>query len=340
MAFCMYCGAQLADGEEHICPNAPKEKQETTEFNQVNIGTNPMNQSQPKQEETTGASSEMAAFTQSSNAGQQQNQWNNGNMNQTQQNQWSNVNMGQTQQNQWANGNMGQPATPQFDQMKEKSGMYLKQLADAWIGILKSPMKYGAALIENQNISVAVGLFMIRAILTAILGVSIANGYNKILNFFGGDEGLKCNLFLIFIICCAGSVLFTLIYSGLMYIGVQLCKGNATFKRVLIATSAGAVSVSVIQVLSIILYFVSPTVGIIVFFISALPGYIVANSLVANMSRLNVERKPYVYAAVIVVAFILYYLVYKFGISNIFHDGEIWDSIKDSIRDSMGYYNY
>ena len=223
-------------------------------------------------------------------------------------------NMGYSNQ---ANGTNNQ----QFDRAKQVSTAYFKQLADTWLGILKRPFSEGEKFAKSQNMSVAIGLLVIQALLTGLFGLVLGSKYNSILQLGRYYGGGAANLPLIFICCLFGSLVFSAAMAGLLFVGSLIVKSKTNFMGMLCVVGARAVVIHLVQILAIVVALISVPWGIAVFSFSFVAGMFVVTPVVYEQMEVQSEAKPYVMMAVTLICFIvLYVLVFKIGMNMFIRD--------------------
>lgn len=295
MAFCGYCGKKLEEGQTCDCPEAVAER--TNSFantENVNQETNPVNnQNQPGINPVNN---------------QNQSQINPVN-NQTQQG----ANQGNTPNLSGVNQN-----NVQFEQMKEKSGAFLKDTLEAWLSIVKAPVTAGQEFVQSKKLQAGIGLIVFQAILTGIFGILLCSTINDVIgigsSLFGSSDSSSINLFLAFLLSVIGSLAFTAARVGLILGGVKIFKGTAEWQDLACLCGVRAVGISLMQIISIIMYFINKAYGVEIFVFGCVLGLIFILPGMLECTGVNKDKGIYMILIVSVLSLLVLYILYKIGI--------------------------
>lgn len=362
MAFCMYCGKPIEEGRTCDCPQSLEERSTDT-----SIGTNDRNtviptegvtninqmnhQGQP--EVNLAYNQEQAGVNSAYNQGQpgvnptynQEQPWVNPGYDQGQPRANPTYNQGQP----WMNPgyNQGQPeANPmyssnniQFEQMKQKSGAFLKDTFGAWISILKAPVTAGKRMIQANKFVAGIGLIVLQALLTGIFGILVCSTLNDILSigsYFSSSGGMSINLFFAFLLTVIGSLLMSAARVGLLLGGTRIFKGTGNWQKMVCICGVRAVGVSLIQIVSIVVYFLNPYYGIELFIFASITGFTFVLSRVLEHTGVSNDKGIYMIIGITVILFVVLYILYNIGLP-MYVPKEMKNSFKN-ISDILGYF--
>ena len=337
MAFCMYCGKKLEDGEVCNCNEAqaveenivdvqpedvtviPSMEEEQTNqgmsFEQVQQGyqDTPVQQEYPQQVQPQ----QMYQQDMQSQPMYQQNPQQD--MQSQPMYQQSFQQQGYQQNPQMQQGY--QQNSQQFNEMKEKSSMYLKELLNSWICILKQPVSLGRQFVTNGSHGIAIGLIVIQAILTAIFGCILAGKFNGAIksavastvgsyvselgSYASELNKYLCSLPTVFIISIVVSLISSFALAGLLLAGMKICKGqNTNYRNMLCAVGVRAVGISILQVVTLLMCLFSIVWAIIFFVVADVVGLLFLVPVVSAGSGMDENKLGYM-IFVVLIAFSL-----------------------------------
>ena len=295
MAFCMYCGKQIEEGEKCNCPESLAEKGKDT-----SIGMNDTN---------------MATSMESPQNLNQMNTPNQPGMNPM-----------------YSNNNA------QFEQMKQKSGAFLKDAFESWISILKAPVTAGKQMVQVKKFQSGIGLIGFQALLTGIFGILLCSAANDVLSIgsYFRSSGVSINLFLAFLLTVIGSLLMSAARVGLLFGGVKIFKGTADWQNLVCICGVRAVGVSLIQFVSIVVYFLNPFYGIMFFAFASVAGFVFALPCILEYTGVAIDKSVYMMIAITILSFVVLYILYQIGLPMYVPKG-MKDSFKN-ISDVLRYF--
>lgn len=289
MAFCMFCGRKLEEGE--IC----------------NCQSNVAEQSQIQNEEHSSGEQQQFDGNQQMNMqynGQQMNQPNNG-----------------PQMNQPYNGQQinQQQYQERFNQAKEVSGAYLQKLSGALIGILKKPSEEGKRFVASEDRKLSCGFLVMQAILSSIFFLIVFRKINSVVKTAGSYLGDIDGKYLInmpkaFVLTVIGSILLSLAIAALLYLGVKIMKGTATFWNMLCAVAVRSVGTSLFVLAGILVAFLNLTWGIVIFILSALVGLIFMIVAFQGGEMADQNKQVYIICGVAILSIVIFVILCRIGI--------------------------
>lgn len=314
MAFCMYCGKQLEDGEICSCQSVGNSMETPTEIPAEIPTENPIETAgvQLEKQQPFGQANMQQGTQQSFNpqgvqfAGQQINQ---------------------------------QQYQEKFNQAKEVSGAYLQQLWGALFGMLKKPVEEGKRFAALGDKKLAIGFFAIQAILSGIFSMVIfgkVNAVEKAASSFMGkvDSKYLFSLPKALLLTIIGSMILSFVVAGLLYVGVKILKGDTTFWKMACVAAVGSVGISIFLLLSIIVTFLNVTWGISIFALSSLVGLIFMIPVIQSAAALSENAQVYMISAVAILSIVAYFILFKIGMPMYVPAG-LKDSYKSVIK-SLG----
>lgn len=204
----------------------------------------------------------------------------------------------------------------QFEQMKQKSGAFLKDALEAWISILKAPVTAGKQIIELNKYQTGIGLIVFQALLTGIFGILLCSTVNDVLSIgsYLGTSDISINLFSAFLLTVIGSLLMSAARVGLLLGGAKLFKGTENWHNLVCICGVRAVGVSIVQLVSIVVYFINPAYGILFFVFSSVIGLIFSLPRILEYTGVSEDKGIYMVIGVIILLFIVLYILYKIGL--------------------------
>ncbi|MCI8408063.1 MAG: YIP1 family protein [Lachnospiraceae bacterium] len=273
MAFCMYCGKQIEEGETCNCPESLARKATDTP-----TGMNDMN------------------TTTSVEGLQNLNQMNGQN---------------QPEMNPMYSNNHAQ-----FEQIKQKSGALVKDVFASWISILKAPITAGKQMVQAKKFQTGIGLLVLQALLTGIFGILLCSGVNDILSFgsYFHSSDISINLFLAFLLTVIGSLLMSAARVGLLFGGIKIFKGTADWQNLVCICGVRAVGVSLVQIVSIVLYFLNPFYGVMFFVFASATGVIFSLPCILECTGVSNDKSIYMMIAIAILLLVVLYILYQIGL--------------------------
>lgn len=222
-----------------------------------------------------------------------------------------NMNQMNTQYQQRMNVQYQQKMNPHHQQ---KSG------SGAWISIVKSPVAAGNSFVQSSRYQAGIGLIVLQAVLTGIFGVSICYTINKEMNMgimelgsFFSDSAMSIDLFLAFVLTFSGSILLSIVRTGLLLGGIKISTGRADWKRVVCVCGVRAVGVNLVQVLSIVAVWKNLYLGIL-FAFSWIVGLIFMIPSILECVENFRNKSIYIIILVTILCLIALVILYDIGI--------------------------
>lgn len=312
MAFCMYCGKQLKEGENCTCPESMAESTKTSALHtqaeekqeqaNINLKKPILSKEEPVMEQVQSLMQQEQPVMEQVQPMMQQGQ---AMMNQSQP---------MMQQGQAMNNQMQWQSNMQFEQMKQKSGVFLSDTLKAFFAILKSPVTAGTTFVKEGNYITSIGLVVLQALFTAFYGCIVCSYVNKIFRIGYFSDAASIHLFLAFLLTFIGSCIMSAARTGLLTLGTMICKGNTDWKKNLCLCGARATIVSAFIVISMIITILNPGYGFLVFLISSIAGMAFALPLVTESLGVDKDKTVYLNIAVICILLLVMYLVLKVGL--------------------------
>lgn len=226
----------------------------------------------------------------------------------------------------------------QFEQMKQKSGAFLKDAFESWISILKAPVTAGKQMVQVKKFQSGIGLIVFQALLTGIFGILLCSAANDVLSIgsYFRSSGVSINLFLAFLLTVIGSLLMSAARVGLLFGGVKIFKGTADWQNLVCICGVRAVGVSLIQFVSIVVYFLNPFYGIMFFAFASVAGFIFALPCILEYTGVAIDKIVYMMIAITILSFVVLYILYQIGLPMYVPKG-MKDSFKN-ISDVLRYF--
>lgn len=352
MAFCMYCGAAIEEGKEHVCAGSSNAQTANMDFSNVNMGG--VQQNANGAPENNGAQQNVNEMPMNNGMGQNVNgmPMNNG-MGQNVNGMPMNNGMGQNMNGMPMNNGMGQNMNgmpmyngmpqnsqfnQQFNQASRQAGNYVGELFRSWMSIIKSPVEAGKKFVEKASIGLSIGLLVIQALLTSIFAL---------VALYGGE----LNLAKAFFLSLFGSAIFSAAFVGVFYLVVKLLKGETNITTALAVTGARAVPISVFQAGAVVVLLLakvleshSPMIYYIVcavWFFSAVAGVVFVTQVAFEHTGLDSAKIFWAMVIMLALVGIIDAIVYRVGLPLYFPE-ESRDSINMLFRvlGGSGYSSY
>lgn len=329
MAFCMYCGKKLEEGE--VCNCNETQVENVTDVQQEDVTVIPSAE--------TGQLNQGMSFEQAQQGYQQDVQPQQGYQQsvqpqqgyqqdvQSQQSYQQNMSQQAYQQNPQMQ-QMYQQNSQQFNEMKEKSTMYVKELLNSWICILKQPVVMGRQFVTTGSNSLAIGLIAIQAILTAIFGCVLAGKFNGAIkstvvssavgsyldlgSYAAELDKYLFSLPIVFLLSFVVSLIGSFALAGLLLAGVKICKGyNANYRSMLCAVGVRAVGISILQVVALLMCVFNLGWAIGIFIIADTIGLLLLVPVVSAGSGMDENKLGYMIFVVLIAFSIVTWLLAK-----------------------------
>jgi hypothetical protein len=283
MAFCAYCGKQIADGEICSC------QQQQTNQN-VNGGWQGQPQGQP----------------QMGWQGQPQQQPNP----QVYYQQASQV-YGQTsEQARQASAAAGQAAS----QYASQAGNILNETVGHVLLILKAPADAAKSFVVSANIKVSIVLVVLQAILSGLFSLCIVAKLNSLISiersrYLNYDYFSKGGAFGYTFLM---SIVFSIVFMLLAWAVAAISKGKSSYQQMLSVAGIRSTYLMPVALISIILFFIKPGYGITFFFLAG--AFITCSALIESLRvvpGINENLKTYlaVIAMIIFSIIVIYFTV-------------------------------
>lgn len=331
MAYCVYCGKKLEEGEICNCRNLQNNQNfqgsQTTQSNQSNQS------SQSSQNTQNGQNNQ--SFQNNQNSHGYQNFQND----QTAQ---GNANMNGNWQAQNQNGynqayqENAQQYQESFNQAKQVSGLYLQQLFGAFIGIFKRPVEEGRTFAASGNAQLGIGFLAIQAILSSFFALIICTKVNNIgrmaTSYFGGSSDFF-SYPKVLLLSIVGSLIISFAFAGLLYVGVLLFRGKTTFGKIICVVAVRSVGISLFIALSVIVGFLNIGWGILIFILSWVVGLIFMIPVIQGGVEFNSNRLPYMIILIALLSIVVFFIWCR--ISLPMYASELVDQVENVI-DNIG----
>ncbi len=305
MAFCIYCGKKLEEGEICNCQSAQDNQavqgdQEVHSAQNSSMGEAP----QPAGGQMTGQAQE--------------------GVNQAQQ-----INLQQYQDS--------------FNQAKRVSGAYLKRLLGVFIGVLRNPVQSGKEFVATGDAKLGVGFWAVQAIVSGIFALIICSKVNSIgkvatsaLSRMKDEEAQNILSYpKAFLLTIIGSLIISLAIAILLYLGAKLFQGKTTFGHVICIVSVRSVEVSVLLALSIVVLCLNVVWGFVIFILSWLVGLVFMIPVIEAGVEFNTDRLPYMVAIVAILSLVVIFAWMKFSLP-LYVPSELKEQVEEMMEQIKG----
>jgi hypothetical protein len=282
MAFCAYCGKQIADGEICSC-----QQQQSNQNNGW--------QGQPQGQPQMGWQGQSQQQPNPQVYYQQANQV-----------------YGQTsEQARQASAAAGQAAS----QYASQAGNILNETVGHVLLILKAPADAAKSFVVSANIKVSVVLVLLQAILSGLFSFCIASKINSLVN---QSSGGYINIEILSKGSAFGytflmSIVFSAVFMLLSWAVAAIAKGKTSYQQMFSVAAIRSTYLMPIAIISIILFFIKPGYGIGFFFLAG--AFISCSALIESLRvvpGINENLKTYLaVAAMIIFSIIVIYFTIK-----------------------------
>lgn len=314
MAFCTNCGRELIPGQKCICQQEGAEQAgQQTEVQQAAAQQAAAQQAAAQQAAAQQASTQQEAAQQAA------------------------AQMAAYQQ----------MASQQIEKVNVNVQGYFKVFCE----VLSKPKSFGGKLVEEANLVKAFVFIVVQAILSGIFVTmkfgkinSAMESYVALISSDSSDVAklnmYKFPLFKDFIITVVASVALSCVLAVVLWAMISVFKGKASFANTINASAVSCIGKTPIILLAIIVSFVSVSISIIIFMLSALVG-LCYYCVVATAGTGVSEDKNAVIAFVIAFAAILCTYIYIRYCGELYFSSAIRTAysqfiieLKDKIRDA------
>lgn len=224
----------------------------------------------------------------------------------------------------------------QFEQIKQKSGALIKDAFETWISILKAPVTAGKQMVRAKKFQVGIGLLVVQAVLTGIFGILLCSGVNDILSIgsYFRFSNISINLFLAFLLTVIGSLLMSAARVGLLLGGIKIFKGTADWQNLVCICGVRAVGVSLIQLVSIVVYLLNPFYGIVFFVFASVVGVIFSLPCILECTGVSKDKSIYMIIVIAILLIVVLYILYQIGLPMYVPKGikDSFNNISDILR--------
>ena len=325
MAFCMYCGKKLEEGETCSCQNSVSGQQEEWQGvpqnsnQQTNWQGAPQNNGQPVNWQGTPQ-----------NNGQPTN-WQGMPQNNNQQANWQGMPPNNNQQINW----QGMPQINQqqyqekFNQAKKVSGMFLKDLWVELLELLKHPATEGKRLALSADNRMSFGLIGLQAILSGIFVMEICGKFNSLaksaLSFSSNVDGKYLfSMPKVFLLTAIGSIIFSMIVASLLYAGSKIFQGQPSFGQMIGTSAVRSVGNMILILISIVFGFfgiMGIVIGFVIYGSSWLSGLLFGIPAVREASGVKEDKQVYMLGIIIFIAMIAFSILLNIGMPMYLPEG-------------------
>ncbi|MGN0484762.1 MAG: hypothetical protein ACI4HI_14535 [Lachnospiraceae bacterium] len=203
----------------------------------------------------------------------------------------------------YSNGQQGYAQQPQAP---SQASVYLKDLWNTFVNVVKSPITAGTAFMKQEKTGIAIGLCLVQALLSALFALVLDSKtqlYDMIDSFGLGK---------IFFITLLFSAVFSVLYAGAVTAFSAVFHLGLDFKKSLQAVSVRSVGVIPVIAIALIVALISPTFGVMIFVASTLCGMVYL--FAALLEQQNRDKIAFVVMLSTIVIFIVTAVVlYKYA---------------------------
>lgn len=209
-------------------------------------------------------------------------------------------------------------AKPAFD-----FNAFLNDLFKTVLGIFKAPKKTAKEFVAGKNFIAAFVMIGLNTILSALFALILFARLNSklddILGFFGGS--IKFPVFKIFAITFLFSIILSAAFFGLNALIGVIFKEQYDVKAALCVTGIRCLVCVPVTVLAIILGFVNPGLGIVLFYFGALvAAFFVQQTLAVTLEK-TADYQVYINIVLCLIMLIVFYILAKAGMGVYMPEG-------------------
>lgn len=305
--FCTKCGAELKEGEVHVCPanqqiNAVEQANQQQNVQQTNI---------PQENISQDNMSQMPNM-------------------QTQYTQSQNMNQGQYQQAPMQGyGN-------QYQQQQQVAKEAAQNVFNEFVSLLKKPLAKGKCMVEQCDFTNALILIIIQGIISGLFSVALLSKGKDVISLVAGFAGsygnvlgdaLKLPMFRGFFVTLVLSVALNFLLALFMFVINNICKVNLNFKQSVCMVAGKAVVTSVSILVALVIFELHIGAGLFMYYFVGIWGFLVV--VLLESTFVDGEKREFLalYSSIVLLLFI---------IVAVFIFSKVWTLyLPDSIRTIM-----
>lgn len=197
-------------------------------------------------------------------------------------------------------------------------------------GIFAKPKTTAKEFVESKNFIagiIMVGLNTILSAMFALVFFAKLNGaLEAALGIFGGT--VKFPIFKIFVVTFVFSAILSAAFFGLNALIGVIFKENYDVKAALCVTGIRSIVCVPFNILAILLCLINPTVGVVLYVISALVAVIFVQQALSNVLVKTAQYQVYINVGICLIMLIVFYVLARIGLNVYMPEG---------ITDLLGY---
>ena len=194
----------------------------------------------------------------------------------------------------------------------ERKTIQVEDLLETVKKVYKNPCGEIHEIVQKLDIQKSVIYLAIQAVLSGVFAVSCAKKINDLISMGGSyTASYKFSSPKTFFLTIVYSMILSIILACLYYVGGKAVKSEMGYKEALSLASIKAIAASPVIILSIILFWTNPLVGIAVFFLGFLFSIFYLIYGMKGMKDISENKSLYLSFVVMVVFIIIYFMFAK-----------------------------
>lgn len=236
----------------------------------------------------------------------------------------------------------------QYEKAKQNTSMFLQKVFATFKSILRSPATEGTKFAASEDTSIALGLITFQAIFSALFALVVTSKVDSLLKLFYSYKDMdlatanlyKLPFLKIFIVTIIISMILNCILAGLLLVISMFMKNNVTYKTMLCVAATRSVALIPVTIISIVLFYINNSAGLMVFYLGSLAGLCYMVSAFPAASEDIKNRIPaIVFITSLIFTFVSMFIMYE-CIPYYLPEGmkEGWSYMKEGLRNQSALF--
>ena len=191
---------------------------------------------------------------------------------------------------------------------KDEMSAAVKNVFTSILSVLAHPASGSSSCVQNGNKITALILMAIQALFSCIFSLVIIGKINSVFTILGSTtfkfSGVKA-----FFVTLLFSIIFSVIMTGLLFVGTKLTKMRATIDQVLMLASIRSIVTLVLSILAILLALINPVVGMVVFFGSFFVVTLFYVGAIKGLGNASDDKAIYMVLVIMLLFVLFFYLL-------------------------------
>lgn len=209
-----------------------------------------------------------------------------------------------------------QQAKQSYQQTQQAVANHMSKAVGTFINMITQPITTGRQLVASNEIGVAVTFIILQAIMSGFFALAvmakIGGTAESVIGLLVGsymDSSLKFPYGRIFILTVIASAMLSFLLALLLVAGNMMIKNTVTYGQMLNCAAVRSVWISVMSLIALILFILSPAAGICIYLLSGVWGVIAVTMVVPKNGECSADKFSMVLFGVTIVFGLLTLLV-------------------------------